>query len=258
MVTTGIDKIATKAREDKDCRFTSLAHHITAGLINHSLHGIRNHSNGGVDGEDVATAKETFGEWVGDMLGAIHRKGYRPPPLKRVYIPKPGKDKTAKRPIAMPTIQDKALQRATAEVLNAIYEEDFLPSSYGGRRKRSAHHALATVRETIQRRRIHWVYEADLSNFFGSLSHEWVERFLSHRVGDPRIIHLIRRWLKAGVMEAGEITYADQGSPQGSPISVLISNLYLHYALDLWIEKVVKPRMKGEVFYVRYLDDCVP
>lgn len=254
MVRTGIDKIAAKARLDSKCRFTSLAHHISSAVLCESLAQINAKSNPGIDGQTVAAAKDSFGIWSGEMIDAIHRRGYRPPPAKRAYIPKPG-NSNALRPIAMPTIKDKALQRATAAVLNGIYEQDFLDTSFGGRTGRSAHQAIATVREHIRRKPINWIYEADLKNFFGSLNHGWVERFLSHRVGDPRIITLVRRWLKAGIMEDGDCHYPEEGTVQGGPISVLISNLYLHYTLDLWVEKVVKPRMKGKIFYVRYIDD---
>ena len=156
------------------------------------------------------------------------------------------------RPIALPTTKDKVLQKATADVLNAIYEQDFLNCSYGGRPNKSAHQAIATLNETISGKKVSWIYEVDIKNFFGSLSHEWVLKFLMHRVKDPRIVTLIRRWLKAGVMEQGKHRSTEIGTPQGGPISVLISNVYLHYVLDLWVEKVVKPRLKGEVYLVRY------
>ena len=175
--------------------------------------------------------------------------------MRRVYIPKPGK--AAKRPIGVPTIIDRALQRAVSKVLGSIYEQDFCNSSFGGRPKRGAHNALATLSHTIVKTRVNWVYEADLKSFFSSLNHDWVERFLAHRVADPRIATLIKRWLKAGVMEQGEWSDTDLGTPQGGPVSVLISNLYLHYVLDLWIRKQVGPRLEGELFYIRYLDDFV-
>jgi group II intron reverse transcriptase/maturase len=142
-------------------------------------------------------------------------------------------------------------------VLSAIYEQDFLPCSFGGRPKLSAHHALATLNEVIAGGKIGWVLEADLKNFFGSLSHEWILRFVEHRVGDPRLISLIRRWLKAGVMEDGAVRPSDEGTPQGGSISVLLSNLYLHYVLDLWFDRVVKVRLRGEARLVRYIDDFV-
>lgn len=255
MVTNAIDRIAAKARSERKMRFTSLSHHITETLLEESLNELNHSSSPGIDGEDVKTAKGSFAKWSKPLLDAIHKQGYKPPPAKRVYIPKLGK--STLRPIAMPTIQDKTLQRATSKVLSAIYEEDFLDTSYGGRPNRNAHQALATLSQGIFRKRINWVYEADLKNFFGSLNHEWVERFLQLRVGDPRVLTLVRRWLKVGVMEEGRHIMATEGTAQGGPISVLISNLYLHYVLDLWIEKVVKPRMKGEIIYVRYLDDFV-
>ena len=252
---TGIDRIAEKARKEKTFVFTSLTHHITPELLGESLYKIPISSGTGVDGESVQEAKEGFDKWSAEMITAVHRRGYRPPPTRRTYIPKIGKKEM--RPIAMPTTKDKVLQKATVKVLNAIYEQDFLKCSFGGREKRSAHQALATLHTAISTRKVRWVYEADLKNFFGSLNHEWVKRFISHRVQDPRIITLINRWLKAGVMEEGEYQQTREGTPQGGPISVLISNVYLHYVLDLWIEKAIKPRMKGEMYYYRYLDDFV-
>lgn len=255
MMLTPINRITTKARENKKLCFTSLAHHITEQLLAESLSQVKTKSSPGIDEQDVATAKASFATWSKTLIDAMHLRGYRPPPAKRIYIPKPGK--TALRPIAMPTVKDKVLQRAVAKVLNAIYEEDFLEVSFGGRPQRSAHQAVATLRQGIMQKRVNWVYEADLKNFFGSLDHGWVEKFLSQRVADPRITTLIRRWLKVGVMEEGKHIASQEGAAQGSPISVLISNIYLHYVLDLWIDKVVKPHMQGEVIYIRYLDDFI-
>ncbi len=252
---TGLEGIAAKARREPKLVFTSLAHHITRELVRECLEHTPTKSASGTDGIDVKTAKETFYEWVEPMLQSMHRKGYKAPPVRRVWLPKPGK--TEKRPIGVPCIADRALQRGTAEVLSAIYEQDFLPCSFGGRPKLSAHHALATLNEVISGKKVSWVYEADLKNFFGSLDHEWLLRFVKHRVGDPRIISLIQRWLKAGIMENGEVSTNNTGVPQGGSISVLLSNIYLHYVLDLWFEKVVKPRMKGEAYLMRYIDDFV-
>lgn len=174
------------------------------------------------------------------MLRSMHQQGYRAPAVRRVHIPKPGKRE--KRPIGVPCVTDRALQRSVAEVLSAVYEEDFLPFSCGGRPGRGAHHALATVTEVIAGRKVGWVLEADLKNFFGSLDHGWLLRFVEQRVGDPPLLNLIRRWLKAGALEDGVHQQSDEGTPQGGSISVLLSNVYLHYALDLWFERVVKPR----------------
>ncbi len=252
---TKLKEIAAKARREPKLVFTSLAHHITRDLLWECLEHTPTRSASGVDGIDVKTAKETFYEWVEPMLQSVHRKGYKAPPVRRVWIPKPGK--TEKRPLGVPCIADRALQRGTALVLSAIYEQDFLSCSFGGRPKLSAHHALGTLNEVIMGKKVNWVYEADLKNFFGSLDHEWLLRFVKHRVGDPRIISLIERWLKAGIMENGEVSANDTGTPQGGSISVLLSNVYLHYVLDLWFEKVVKPRMTGEAYLIRYIDDFV-
>jgi len=252
---TELERIAAKARSEPTLRFTSLAHHITPDRVCRNLMRIPSRSAVGIDGQTAQAAKDSFSEWIGPMLQSVHRQGYHAPAVRRVYIPKPGK--TEKRPLGVPTIADRALQRSAAEVMSAIYEQDFLPCSFGGRPRLSAHHALATLNEIIAGGKISWVLEADVKNFFGSLSHEWLLRFVEHRVGDPRLINLIRRWLKAGVMEDGAIHSSDEGTPQGGSISVLLSNLYLHYVLDLWFERVVRGRLRGEARLVRYIDDFV-
>ena len=252
---TKLEGIAAKAREETKFQFTSLCHHITRELIWESLNKIPKYSAPGVDGIDVEQAKEGFDPWVERMLQSVHRKAYKAPPVRRVWIPKPGK--AEKRPLGVPCIADRALQRSTYQVLSAIYEQDFLSCSFGGRPRIGAHNALATLNETISGKKVSWVLEADLKNFFGSLDHGWLLRFVEHRVGDQRIISLIKRWLKAGVLEEGEIQKSNEGTPQGGSISVLLSNIYLHYVLDLWFEKIVKPRMKGDVYLVRYIDDFV-
>jgi group II intron reverse transcriptase/maturase len=203
----------------------------------------------------VKAAKETFDQWIDEMLTSIHRKSYKAPPVRRVWIPKPGK--AEKRPIGVPCVADRALQRSVAQVLNAIYEQDFLNCSFGGRPGRGQHNALITMNKIIVGNKVSWVLEADLKNFFGSLDHGWLLRFIEHRVGDPRIISLITRWLKAGIMEDGEYAESEVGTPQGGSISVLLSNLYLHYVLDLWFEKAIKPRLKGECYLIRYIDDFI-
>ena len=252
---TGLERIADKARCEPKLPFTSLAHHITKERVWMNLSQIPAKSAPGVDGQTVTEAKESFEEWIAGMLQSVHRQGYRAPEIRRVYIPKPGKQEM--RPLGVPTVADRALQRSTAQVLSAIYEQDFMSCSFGGRPGRGAHQALATLHEKIAGGKIEWVLEADLKNFFGSLSHEWMLRFVEHRVGDRRLISLIRRWLKAGVLEDGEIHPTEEGTPQGRSISVLLSNLYLHYVLDLWFERVVKPRLRGEACMVRYIDDFV-
>ncbi len=252
---TGLEGIAAKARRETKLKFTSLCHHVTRELIWESLNKIPNQSAPGVDGISVDEAKKTFEVWSEEMLSSIHHKAYKAPPVRRAWIPKPGK--TTKRPLGVPCVADRALQRSVSLVLSSIYEQDFLPCSFGGRPKLSAHHALSTLNEIIAGKKVSWVLEADLKNFFGSLDHGWLLRFVEHRVGDPRIISLIKRWLKAGVLEEGELRSVETGTPQGGSISVLLSNIYLHYVLDLWFEKVIKPKLKGEAYLVRYIDDFV-
>ena len=252
---TGLERIAAKARCEPKLRFTSLAHHLTKERLWGNLCQIPTNSAPGVDGQTVPDAKESFREWIAAMLQSVHRQGYQAPSIRRVYIPKPGKQE--KRPLGVPCVADRALQRSAAQVLSAIYEQDFLTCSFGGRPGRGAHQALATLHEMIAGRKVEWILEADLKNFFGSLSHDWMLRFVAHRVGDPRLISLIRRWLKASVLEDEELHPNEEGTPQGGSISVLLSNVYLHYVLDLWFERVVKPRLRGEAYLVRYIDDFV-
>lgn len=252
---TGRERIAAKARNEPKLRFTSLAHHITRQRVWENLSHIPHNSAPGVDGKTVSEVKAEFDTWIDPMLQGVHRKGYRAPAIRRVYIPKPGKKE--KRPLGVPCVADRALQRSTAQVLSAIYEQDFLSCSFGGRPGLGAHHALATLNEVVAGRKVGWVLEADLKNFFGSLDHQWMLRFVEHRVGDPRVISLIRRWLKAGVLEDGQMHVNEEGTPQGGSISVLLSNLYLHYVLDLWFDRVVKPHLQGEAYMIRYIDDFV-
>ena len=255
VMTTGLERIAAKARCEPKLRFTSLAHQVTRERVWENLCQIPLRSAPGSDGQTVAEAKEAFEDWIEPMLGSVHRKGYRAPAIRRSYIPKPGKRE--KRPLGVPCVSDRALQRSVAQVLAAIYEQDFLPCSFGGRPGLSAHHALATLNEVIAGGKVSWVLEADVKNFFGSLDHVWLLRFVEHRVGDPRLISLIRRWLKAGILEDGEVHPSEEGTPQGGSISVLLSNLYLYYVLDLWFERVVRPHLCGEAYLVRYIDDFV-
>ena len=185
---TKLEEIAAKARRETSLQFTSLCHHLTREMMWENLKHIPPNSAPGIDGIDVKEAKETFENWIDAMLKAVHNQGYKAPPVRRVWIPKPGK--TEKRPLGVPCIADRALQRSVSTVLSSIYEQDFLTCSFGGRPKRSAHQALSTLNEIISGKKVGWVYEADLKNFFGSLDQGWLLRFVKHRVGDPRIIDL--------------------------------------------------------------------
>lgn len=252
---TKLEGIAAKARKETNLQFTSLLHHVTKELIWENLNKIPKDSATGVDGVDVEEAKKDFKTWSEKMLTEIHRQSYRPPEVKRVWIPKPGK--AEKRPIGIPSVTDRALQKSVTTVLAAIYEQDFLNSSFGGRPGRGQQNALATFDTILMRKKVNWVLEADLKNFFGSLDHGWLLKFVGHRVGDPRILTIIKRWLKAGVMEDGKVEESEIGTPQGGAISVLLSNIYLHYVLDLWFEKAIKPKLKGESYLIRYIDDFI-
>jgi RNA-directed DNA polymerase len=252
---TGLERIAAKARQEPKLRFTSLAHHLDAERLWQNLCHVPRHTAPGSDGQTVDELKQDFVPWSEATLRVVHTQGYRPPPVRRTYIPKPGKHEL--RPLGVPCIGDRVLQRSVADVLSAIYEQDFLSCSFGGRPGVGAHHALATLHEVLAGKPVSWVYEADLRNFFGSLDHGWLLRFVQHRVGDPRILTLVRRWLKAGVLEGDIIEPSEEGVPQGGSISVVLSNLYLHYVLDLWFERVVKPRLQGEAYLIRYIDDFV-
>ncbi len=252
---TGLERIAAKARKETKLKFTTIAHHVTRELIWESLCHIRKKTAPGIDMQTVKEAKDNFEIWVECMLTALHRSSYKAPVIRRVYIPKPGK--AEKRPLGVPTVSDRALQRSVSVVLSSLYEQDFLKCSFGGRPETGAHNALSTLNEIVSGKKVSWILECDLKNFFGSLDHGWLLRFVEHRVGDPRILSLIKRWLKAGVLEDGVVSVNNAGTPQGGSISVLLSNIYLHYVLDLWFEKVVKSKMYGEVYLIRYLDDFV-
>ena len=255
IVKTKLEGIASKSRNEKNLRFTSIAHLISPDLVLSHLQKMQSSSAKGVDGESVKEAKDTFDKWINPMLQSVHRKGYKAPAVRRVQIPKPGRKE--KRPIGIPTVSDRALQGAVAEVLSAIYEQDFLPNSFGGRASLSCHHAVINIASVVNRGKANWVLECDLKNFFGSMSHEWIMKFVSHRVGDPRILNLILRWLRAGVVEDGTWSPTEIGTPQGGPISVLLSNLYMHYVLDIWFVKMVKDQLSGDAELIRYLDDFV-
>jgi len=254
-MTTGLQRLAEKAKSNPKMSFSSLLHHFTPELLRTSLAKQARRTSTGVDGMERDEALKKFDDWQSDVITSAHRKAYHAPPVRRVWIPKPGKEE--KRPIGVPTVIDRAVQRSVAGIMEKIYEQDFLPNSFGGRPGRSAHHAVITLKEVISKERVNWILECDLKNFFGSLDHGWVERFVEHRIGDPRVLSLIRKWLKAGVMESGEFSRSEMGTPQGGSISVLLSNIYLHYALDLWFEKVMKKSLRGKAFLVRYLDDFV-
>ena len=244
--------IAAKARKNPKEQFNNLLHHLTYELIAECLHEIPQSSATGVDGMSAKEARENLSWLLPPILKQIHEGRYTAPPVRRVYIPKAD---GSKRPIGVPAVVDRAIQAAMAKVLNEIYEQDFLKCSFGFRPGLGCHHALATINEILYRRKMEDVLEVDIRDFFGSLSHEWLMRFLGLRIGDKRVLTLIQAWLKAGIFEEGRRQEVEKGTPQGGSISPLLANVYLHYVVDLWFERKIKPQFRGKAELVRYADD---
>jgi len=239
---------------DKCAKFTALLHHVDVELLR-SAHGwLRKEASPGVDGVTWAAYGEDLERKLTDLHDRIHRGAYRAQPSRRVYIPKPdGRE----RPLGIAALEDKIVQRALVEVLNAIWEEDFLGFSYGFRPGRGQHDALDALAVGIDRRKVNWILDADIAGFFDAVSHDWMNRFVEHRVGDRRVIRLIRKWLTAGVAEDGRVTPGEVGTPQGAVISPLLANIYLHYVFDLWANQWRQRHAHGDVIMVRYADDIV-
>jgi len=250
---SGLDRIRRAARKDKSLRFTSLMHHITVDLLRSSYKSFKRDAASGVD----AVTWQQYGEQLEESLVTLHERvqsgRYRAMPSKRIWIPKPD---GRKRPIGIATLEDKIVQHAAAQVLNQIYEETFLGFSYGFRPNRHQHSALDAVWVGISQRKVSWVLDADVSGFFDAIDHEWLLKFVEHRVADPGMLGLIRKWLRAGVSEDGQWSKSTIGTPQGAVISPLLANIYLHYALDLWVNNWRKGSW-GDVIIVRYADDWI-
>jgi group II intron reverse transcriptase/maturase len=238
---------------DKRIKFTALLHHITPELLKDSYFGVNPYASPGVDGIDLDEFKEDYASNIDRLHLGLQNGTYRAQPSLRAYIPKAD---GGQRPLGIAAVDDKIAQRAVAEVLSAIYEVDFLDCSYGFRPERNCHDALDKLYLDITTRRVNWVVDADIKSFFDSISHDWMVRFLEHRIADQRILRLIEQWLKAGVMEEGNWKSTEKGAAQGSSISPLLANVFLHYALDLWVSVFVK-NARGEMYFVRYADDFV-
>jgi group II intron reverse transcriptase/maturase len=215
---------------------------------------LKRNASAGVDGETVTNYAQALQKNLESLSERVHTGRYRPKPVRRVYIPKADGDK---RPLGIPSLEDKLVQRAVAEVMGAIYEADFLGFSYGFRPGRSPHQALAAVHKALMTQGVNWVLDADISKFFDSVDHEWLLKIVAHRVADKRILQLIRKWLEAGVLESDQWQKTEEGTPQGSAISPLLANIFLHYVLDLWVHHWRKHTARGRVVIVRYCDDFV-
>jgi group II intron reverse transcriptase/maturase len=253
-VTQGLERIRQRAREREKKKFTALLHHVSVEHLATAFLELKEHAAAGVDGLTWQDYEQDLERNLADLHGRVHRGAYRPLPSRRVYIPKPD---GRQRPLAVAALEDKIVQRATAAVLNAIYEEDFLGFSYGFRPGRGAHDALDALVVAISSRKVNFIVDADIQSFFDTVSQDWLIRFLEHRIGDRRIIRLIQKWLRAGVLEDGIVNVSETGTAQGAVISPLLANVYLHYVLDLWAERWRRHEATGDMIIVRYADDFI-
>lgn len=250
----GLERVRERAGIERKERFTALLHHVDIDLLRAAFSWLKRDAAPGVDGQTWRQYEQSLEINLADLHARVHRGVYRALPSRRKFIPK---EDGRQRPLGVASLEDKIVQRAVVEVLNAIYEEDFLGFSYGFRPRRGQHDALDALAFGITRLKVNWILDVDLRSFFDTVSHEWLVRFIEHRVGDPRMIRLIRKWLKAGVMEDGEWTASEVGTPQGAVISPLLANIYLHYVFDLWAERWRHRVVRGTVVLVRYADDIV-
>jgi RNA-directed DNA polymerase len=253
-VSSDLDRVRQVARNDKNARFTALLHHVTVDRLEAAYRAIRPGAAPGVDGVTWKDYGQDLEANLRDLHARVHRGAYRARPSRRVYIPKPD---GRQRPLGVASLEDKILQRAVAEVLNAIFECDFLGFSYGFRPGRSPHDALDALAVGITRRRVNWMLDADIRDYFSKLDHSWLERFLEHRIADRRVLRLIQKWLRAGVIEDEDWLEAVEGTPQGASISTLMANVYLHYVFDLWVHQWRGRHARGEMIVVRFADDAV-
>lgn len=254
-VPTKLLNIANKARTDPKCRFTSLFHLMNKDLLLECFWQLRTDAASGIDNITKQEYADKLHANLDDLVERLHKMAYRPQPVLRVYIPKPGSQKM--RPLGIPALEDKLVQRAMAKILGSIYEEDFIDDSYGFRPERGCHDALRALSLTVENERIHHIVEADIKGFFDNVDQDWMMKFLEHRIADKRMLRYIKRFLKAGVQEDGQYRASEKGTPQGGSISPLLANIYLHYVLDLWFEKKVKQECRGYARLIRYADDFV-
>jgi RNA-directed DNA polymerase len=250
----GLHGVRQAARKSKQERFTALLHHLNIGLLRDSFYALKRQASPGVDGMRWQEYEPGLEDRLTDLHSRVHRGAYRAQPSRRVYIPKAD---GRQRPLGVAALEDKIVQQAVVTILNQIYEVDFKGFSYGFRPGRSPHQALDALTVGIQWKRVNWVLDADIRGFFDNISHEWIMKFIEHRVADRRILRLIQKWLKAGVSEDGQWSETKLGTPQGAVVSPLLANVYLHYAFDQWVEIWRKKVAKGDLIIVRYADDLV-
>ena len=252
---SALERVRQAAKGDKKLRFTALLHHIySLEMLRGAYFSLKKEAAAGVDGETWRHYGESLEDNLRDLSERLKRGAYRAKPVRRVYIPKAD---GRQRPLGVTALEDKIAQRATVEVLNAIYETDFLGFSYGFRPGRSPHHALDALYTGLLTRKVNWVLDLDIRGFFDGISHEWLVRFVEHRIADRRVVRLIQKWLRAGVLEDGKHLRVEEGTPQGGSASPLLANSYLHYVFDLWVQAWRRKRAHGDVIVVRFADDIV-
>jgi RNA-directed DNA polymerase len=254
-MTTQLERIAQKARAERKLRFTALAHHLTSEFLRETWGLMNRRGASGIDGETAREFERELDRRIPELIARLKAGKYQAPPVRRVEIPKPGSAK--RRSLGIPTVGDRLLQRAVARILEAIYEADFLDVSYGYRPGRNPHQALRKLRDHVFKGRVNYVLKADIHGFFDHLNHAWLMKMLRLRVGDSVILRLIEKWLRAGVMVNGVVARTDEGVFQGGPISPVLANIYLHYVLDLWFERVFTRECQGNACLVRFADDYV-
>jgi group II intron reverse transcriptase/maturase len=254
-VETKLRRIAEKARKEPEFKFTSLYHLLNEELLRGCFKRLRKDAAAGIDKMTKDQYAENLEANLSNLVERLHRMVYIPQPVRRKYIPKPGS--TKQRPLGIPCFEDKLVQAGLVRILESIYENDFIADSYGFRPARSCHDALKALSQTVEGHPVNHIVEADIKGFFDNVDQKWLLKFLAHRIGDKRIQRMVKRFLRAGVSEDGSITISDEGTPQGGVISPLLANIYLHYALDLWCEKVYRKSCAGYARLIRYADDFV-
>ena len=250
----GLHGVREAARKDSRLRFTALLHHINESCLAEAFQNLKKTSAAGVDGVTWHEYERNLEVNIADLHDRIHRGAYRAKPARRTWIPKPD---GRQRPLGITALEDKIVQQAVLWVLQAIYEQDFLGFSYGYRPHRSQHDALDALSVAMMTKKVNWILDADIKGFFDNIDHDWLIQFLEHRIGDRRILRLIRKWLKAGIIEDGDWSDTTLGTPQGAVLSPLLANVFLHYVFDLWIEWWRKKHCQGDIIVVRYADDIV-
>ena len=254
-VPSALERIRQAAKEDKEMRFTALLHHIyNPDMLRVAYLGLKKEAAPGVDGETWRHYGEVLEDNLQDLSHRLKRGAYRAKPVRRVYIPKAD---GRQRPLGVPALEDKIVQRAAVEVLNAIYETDFLGFSYGFRPGRSQHNALDALYTGLLTKKVNWVLDLDIRGFFDAISHAWMVKFIEHRIADRRVVRLIQKWLNAGVLEDGKRIRVEEGTPQGGSASPLLANVYLHYVFDLWAQAWRRKQAHGDMIVVRFADDIV-